>query len=929
LGEARSYVGTEGFIPPEGPGRPQADVYSLGKVLYEACTGKDRLDFPDLPSELEDLPDKKRFWELNEVILAACKTDLKARYGSAFDMHADLLLLANGKSVKRLRQLERVWGLAKRTALMLSIVLALIGTASFVFWREHKHRLERQQQKIGEDLAYGNQALNTGDLLGSLPYFVDALKSQDRGGEPAKMLRLRIGAIFAQAPKLTHIWAEPKEVRSCEFSSDGKQVLVARYYGEARVYDLQTEQLITSGLASTTRLAQAVFSPDGDCIATAGEARTADVWKSKTANHVASLRHPGQVLSVCFSPDGALLASGCTDGHLRIWKWASGELIRELEGHKAAIRFVRYSPDRKYILTGSMDRTARIWSADGGTNSLAILKHGQAVLSAAFSPDGERLLTASTDHRARLWSVSSGAKILELPHRDVVTAVDFSPDGRFILTASLDGLVKIWSAVTLQPAMVNSLLRHPDRVMAAKFSPDGRQIISACVDGSVRVWDFAHSWCNPPVRRLTFSKDGRRFLSNDVSGLRLWNTKSNQITSALMTPIGVLIHSQFSEDGRHVLSMSETVDGAKMMQVWNESGISVSEPILATSPAAGAALSYSAQYVASWTSNVISVIKLPSRQVVTAFHVTNGVITRCVISEARGQVYFSAGSLVFALNLGENDLRFPPLPHICPVSNLALSPDSKRLVTCCNDGTLTKCYAQIWDVETGKAFGPRLLHDDGVLAVQFSPDGSRIGTAGEDEKAYIWDVNTGQRCTPALEHLSQIQRISFSANSKLIVTASSDRTARIWDAQSGAPLTPPLSHPHSLSDAFFDGESSRVICVDSYTNTFVWSLPQETRTVAQLEMLSGLLNGTPVKDGTISSGSPIPLFWMKLRESNPAECVTSRSEAIAWHFAQAARCEADSNLDALHFHLNWILRYSPNDESAIARLATKIKKEHQ
>ncbi|HEU0010382.1 MAG TPA: protein kinase, partial [Verrucomicrobiae bacterium] len=58
LGEARSFVGTQGFIPPEGPGTPQADLYSLGKVLYEASTGKDRQDFPELPENLRDLPDQ-------------------------------------------------------------------------------------------------------------------------------------------------------------------------------------------------------------------------------------------------------------------------------------------------------------------------------------------------------------------------------------------------------------------------------------------------------------------------------------------------------------------------------------------------------------------------------------------------------------------------------------------------------------------------------------------------------------------------------------------------------------------------------------------------------------------------------------------------------------------------------------------------------
>ena len=30
-----SFVGTEGYLPPEGPGTVQADLFSLGKVLYE------------------------------------------------------------------------------------------------------------------------------------------------------------------------------------------------------------------------------------------------------------------------------------------------------------------------------------------------------------------------------------------------------------------------------------------------------------------------------------------------------------------------------------------------------------------------------------------------------------------------------------------------------------------------------------------------------------------------------------------------------------------------------------------------------------------------------------------------------------------------------------------------------------------------------
>src|SRR5262249_5816765 len=47
LSEARTFVGTEGFISPEGPNSIQADIYSLGKVLYEVSMGKDRKQFPE------------------------------------------------------------------------------------------------------------------------------------------------------------------------------------------------------------------------------------------------------------------------------------------------------------------------------------------------------------------------------------------------------------------------------------------------------------------------------------------------------------------------------------------------------------------------------------------------------------------------------------------------------------------------------------------------------------------------------------------------------------------------------------------------------------------------------------------------------------------------------------------------------------------
>lgn len=73
----RSFVGTEGYIPPDGPGTPRADVYALAKVLYEMGTGKDRLDFPELPAEMPEGATHRRWLEFNEIICAAADPQIR------------------------------------------------------------------------------------------------------------------------------------------------------------------------------------------------------------------------------------------------------------------------------------------------------------------------------------------------------------------------------------------------------------------------------------------------------------------------------------------------------------------------------------------------------------------------------------------------------------------------------------------------------------------------------------------------------------------------------------------------------------------------------------------------------------------------------------------------------------------------------------
>lgn len=86
-GDAMTRLGTDGYLAPEGPGTPQADLYSLGKVLYEISMGRDRRQFPEFPTTLGARPDQEELRRLHEIIMTACEDDPALRYPSAAAMH--------------------------------------------------------------------------------------------------------------------------------------------------------------------------------------------------------------------------------------------------------------------------------------------------------------------------------------------------------------------------------------------------------------------------------------------------------------------------------------------------------------------------------------------------------------------------------------------------------------------------------------------------------------------------------------------------------------------------------------------------------------------------------------------------------------------------------------------------------------------------
>jgi WD40 repeat protein len=134
-------------------------------------------------------------------------------------------------------------------------------------------------------------------------------------------------------------------------------------------------------------------------------------------------------------------------------------------------------------------------------------------------------------------------------------------------------------------------------------------------------------------------------------------------------------------------------------------------------------------------------------------------------------------------------------------SSVAFSPDGTRLVAGRDDRT-----ARVIDARTGavllelkgrqpishsirSGFGP-----EGVLSVAFSPDGTRIATAGgtggygnDEGGVSVWDARTGAELLELKGHKGMVWSVAFSPDGERIISGSADGTAKVWDARTGTP----------------------------------------------------------------------------------------------------------------------------------------------
>jgi WD40 repeat protein len=386
-----------------------------------------------------------------------------------------------------------------------------------------------------------------------------------------------------------------------------------------------------------------------------------------------------------------------------------GEMITAsggVPGHRAKGLIARIDRDLRASINRAISReeSTELQLSASWRCRATLRGHTDSVICLALGRNGEVLASGGCDGTVRLWRLPQGILINTMQHTaiesDNVECLAISRDDRLLISGGLLGPVRMWSLPNGEPLKT---LDVKSEVWCMSVSPDGELLVasSGAVLYIVRLPDGmtirtleGHPW---EVSCLAISPDGRLLASGDWSGcVRLWELPEGRFLRALEGTIGWVKSLIISHDSQLLIC-----GGDRGVFIWTLPDGKVQQ--LASDKFEDLAMSPDGRLLAGGMHDpAISLWSLPDGK---ALQKLEGHETFCVsnlVMSPDGRLLASGGGGggIYSGGRTDNDqsLHLWRLPegkaiatlegHTKSISDLAMTPDSRILVSASYDGTV-------------------------------------------------------------------------------------------------------------------------------------------------------------------------------------------------------------------------------------------------
>jgi eukaryotic-like serine/threonine-protein kinase len=532
------------------------------------------------------------------------------------------------------------------------------------------------------------------------------------------------------------------------FSPTGTLLAASAPGGRIRLWQLEPPRIVGE-LVHTNWANRLCFSPDGRHLASSHPRSGVCVWdleSHQTVRCYTEFPFFGYFFGgpICFSPDGGHLAVGDGSGHIRILDWAANRVLVEFQAHDQSIMSLAYSPDGRLLASGSgfSVEDIRLWNPATGQSRGSIAGHRSWIPVLQFSGDGRRLLSGSSDQTIRIWDLPTRHLMLKLQgHLDEVHGIVFDDRRTNLISGSKEGTLARWDFDKMRQQALR--LDLPGTNRAPHFADSGSSVAVLNDQGAVALWRPGEPKQFSMIAALgthnaalaTAPARGLVACSTREGPIHIWSLNSASVVANFGGHASPVDYLRFSTGEGFLLAISNsglvtTVDA----ETWSKRSSFITETNRVTS----AALSPDGRLVVLGLSDG----RLEWWDAVRGHRLAE---TACHLHQIAGLDFSPDGSTLASAShdgtvalweTGTHRLADRWKADILGLHAVAFSANGARLAVGLSGGNM----ARVYDLRTRRELLSLAAPGDLVDAVEFSPDGGGLLCGDWQGRCYLWQV---------------------------------------------------------------------------------------------------------------------------------------------------------------------------------------------
>ena len=209
--------------------------------------------------------------------------------------------------------------------------------------------------------------------------------------------------------------------------------------------------------AFINRVVSLAFSPDGKILATGGgePSRSGELilWNVETKAITRQFvdAHSDTVFGIDFSRDGKQLVSGAADKFVKQFDVETGKLIRSFEGHTHHVLDVSFKSDSSRIASAGADNAIKVWNVETGEQHRTIQNYTKQVTSIQYIGASDNLISCGGDKTVKMHRSNDGGNTRNFAGpTDFVYATACTRDEAIVIAGGEDGILRVWNGTNAQ-----------------------------------------------------------------------------------------------------------------------------------------------------------------------------------------------------------------------------------------------------------------------------------------------------------------------------------------------------------------------------------------------------------------------------------------------------------------------------------------------